>query len=115
MYTLPECKGFNCEYRGTIAVKREGNDILYGVSICGLQDNFNKKLGRELAERRMNTRFGLVPINKLGVLWAKCEGDEERFLLGFASALGSSLKGNWEKYKNRIAHYKAERLALDAE
>lgn len=51
--------------RATIAMRKEGNAILYGVSICSHNDNFNKKEGRTLAEERLNRspQFIEIPEN----------------------------------------------------
>lgn len=51
--------------RATIAMKKEGNTILYGVSICSHDDNFVKKAGRAIAEERLNMfpQFIEIPPN----------------------------------------------------
>lgn len=56
--------------RATVALRRVGNEIHYGVSICSSEDNFEKKKGRQLAEDRMKEGFGKFPI---------AQGVSERF------------------------------------
>ena len=46
----------------TIALKREGNVFIYGITICSKYDNFSKKSGREIAENRMNQEFGKIEV-----------------------------------------------------
>ena len=40
--------------RRSIAGKIENNELKIGVSICGPKDQFNRKLGRKIAEGRAN-------------------------------------------------------------
>lgn len=48
--------------RATIALKKEGDQIKYGVSICSEDDQFTKKTGREISEHRLNNGFGVMPV-----------------------------------------------------
>lgn len=48
----------------TIALKKEGNKFVYGIAICSKYDNFSRKQGREIAENRLNQRFGELEVPK---------------------------------------------------
>ncbi len=40
----------------TLAIQCEGNQISVGMAHCSTKDNFNKKLGRTVAEGRLRNR-----------------------------------------------------------
>lgn len=63
--------------RATIAMRKDGNAILYGVSICSHNDNFNKKEGRTLAEERLNRspQFIEIPENITNRTKTNAKGD----------------------------------------
>lgn len=46
----------------TLAISRIGNYFYYGIVLCSKYDNFDKKIGRTLAEKRMNNIFGLMEV-----------------------------------------------------
>ena len=49
----------------TIALRKDGDKFVYGVSICSRYDNFSRKYGREVAENRLNQGFGIIDIAKI--------------------------------------------------
>ena len=48
----------------TLAIKKEGDSLFIAQAQCGRKDNFNRKLGRTIAEGRL-TRPGTCPIRIL--------------------------------------------------
>lgn len=63
--------------RATIAMRKDGNAILYGVSICSHNDNFNKKEGRTLAEERLNRSPQFIEIPESLVKHANLKDDHD--------------------------------------
>jgi hypothetical protein len=49
----------------TICLQKVGDKFIYGVSICSKDDNFNKKVGREISKMRMNKCFGSIDVPKV--------------------------------------------------
>ena len=80
----------------TIALKKVGNVFLYGVSICGEGDNFSKKIGRELAEKRLLESFGRIEVPKR---WETMS--EEKQCLRMLRNISISLIDS-RKYKERL-------------
>jgi hypothetical protein len=62
LHTDPQEEGYqHVGHRAAIALKRVGDSIMWGVSICGAGDNFEKKVGRDLALDRLVNGFGRTP------------------------------------------------------
>jgi len=40
----------------TLAIERHGNQLIVAMAECGRHDNFNRKLGRTIAEGRLRAR-----------------------------------------------------------
>lgn len=85
----------------TIAIKKDGNEFKYGVSICSKRDNFSRKLGREVAENRLNQGFGSiikVPANFDSLT------EQEQCLAQLHNLVVSVVKKN-RKWKRRITKF----------
>lgn len=46
----------------TIALQRTGDLFYYGIAICSRKDNFSKSVGREIANSRLQSSFGTMPV-----------------------------------------------------
>jgi hypothetical protein len=100
LHTQPEFfPGFHFEDRATIACRRNGDHIEYGISICCAGDNFNRAKGRELAEDRMNRSFGKCKFNNG---YYDTFQSEEDAMLDFAKGLALAIQRNFPKYKKKI-------------
>lgn len=88
----------------TIAVQKDGNKIIYGLSICSKHDNFNRKIGREVAELRMNRGFGYIDAqkikNKEGV-----DVTDEQLVLKVLWPLVKSVVTRHRKWKSKLSKF----------
>jgi hypothetical protein len=88
----------------TIALKRDGNDFVYGVTICSKYDSFSKKLGREMAEARLNQGFRrtTIPVELLSL---ETELGEKQMCLAFLYQLSASVTANSRKWKKKVTRF----------
>lgn len=96
----------------TIAITLKGDHFYYGVSVCHRNDNFCRKTGRELAERRLIQEFGRIPVPV--VVHEKQIPDSEA-CLGMLASLTGSVAINPYKYERRIHKFNQERADLEVE
>lgn len=84
----------------TIAIKKVGERFHYGVAICSKYDNFSKKYGREVAEKRLNEGFGAldVPAPLKNV-------NEKEAILAQLYNLAASVVVKNKKWKRRITKF----------
>jgi len=88
----------------TIALQKDGDSFKFGLSICSKHDNFNRKIGREVAENRLNKGFGLikeVPANIASLT------ENEQCLAQLYSIVVSVVRKN-RKWKRRITRFNQE-------
>jgi hypothetical protein len=88
----------------TIALKREGNDFVYGVTICSQYDSFSKKAGREIAEARLNQGFRKTAI-PAELLELESQIGEKKMALSFLYQLSASVSTNHRKWKKKITKF----------
>jgi hypothetical protein len=88
----------------TIALKREGNTIIFGISMCSKDDNFSRKFGKEAAEQRMNENFGVFKLK--GV---REDANEHELCMFHLYNLVQSVVLNRRKWRKRIAKFNAEK------
>lgn len=98
--------GFDLDQsRATVALKRVGTNIEYGVSVCSHGDNFNKNLGRKLAESRRERGYGKFPI--ANGLMGKFK-DEHEMCLFFLNNITNSVFENIRKTQQKIGAWEAK-------
>lgn len=95
----------------TIALKREGNDFVYGITICSRYDAFSKKAGREIAEARLNQGFKRTPIPQTLLNFEK-EAGEKKMILAFLYELSASVSIKSRKWKKRITRFNLDSKGL---
>jgi len=99
-YSQSEIDSFT-NSRATVAMKRVGNSIWYGVSICNLdEDNFNKSIGKSLAETRMNEGYGHFPIST--AMQSRYEGKGVEMMLCYLNSVTNSVFRNMRKTQRKI-------------
>lgn len=91
----------------TIALKREGKEFHYGVSMCSRGDNFNKEQGRKIAETRMEQGFRRTTI-PADLLALEEQIGEKGMCLAFLYVLTESLVVNSRRWKKRITRHNME-------
>jgi hypothetical protein len=87
----------------TIALKKVGDKFYYGISICSRQDNFSKKFGRETAELRMNSGFGILDVPKA----FSDLSDHEACIAQLCNLAASTVLKN-RKWKKKITKFNQE-------
>lgn len=92
--------------RATIAMKLEGNTIKYGVSVCSNGDNFNRELGRKLAEERLNAGYCSFVIS--GKLYNQFKDNHEMSLY-FLNNITNSTQMNLRKVQQKIGAWNKEK------
>jgi len=91
----------------TIAVQKDGDKIVYGISICSKHDNFSRKIGREVAELRMNCGFGYIDVAKI-----KSQGEsDEQLVLKVLWPLVKSVVTRHRKWKSKLSKFNKARAA----
>lgn len=93
----------------TIAIKKDGNEFKYGISICSKRDNFSRKLGREVAENRMNQGFGLIEVP---ASFASLT-EEEQCMAQLLNLVTSVVKKN-RKWKRKVTKFNQEQRLKEA-
>ena len=91
----------------TIAVQKDGDKIIYGLSICSKHDNFNRKAGREIAELRMNNGFGYISVEKV-LLQKKAplkDITDEQLVLTVLWSLVKSIVTRHRKWKSKLSKF----------
>lgn len=91
----------------TIALKREGNNFIFGIAMCSKYDNYSKKTGREVAENRLNQGFRTTPIPE-GLLKLETEIGEKNMCLAFLYQLSASVTAKSRKWKRKITKFNFE-------
>lgn len=92
-------KLIKCEpVRVTVAAKKVGNEIVYGISICSGHDNFTKQKGRRLAEERLANNFSRID----ATFFPQAGEDWEQAIIRFASSLAEQATFKPERYKRKI-------------
>lgn len=93
----------------TIALRKEGNNFVYGVSICSKYDNFSKKYGREIALNRLERNFKVTEIPADLMKAAEAEGmGEKGICLPFLYQLAASVTTKNRKWKKKITKFNLE-------
>lgn len=85
--------------RGTLALQRIGNEIHYGMTVCSVEDNFNKKEGRALAESRMKSEWGKFSLDPVHVATFK---DDHELSLYFLNNIVNSMAADIRKTQHKI-------------
>jgi hypothetical protein len=88
----------------TIALKRDGNDFVYGVTLCSKSNNFSKKSGREIAIGRMNQEFRRTPIPQDFLDHEKEIGPKVMCRI-FTVQLGQSITRKSKVWKKKITKF----------
>lgn len=91
----------------TIALKREGNNFVFGVAMCSKYDNYSRKAGREIAEARMNQGFKTTAIPET-LLKVESEIGEKNICLAFLYQLSASITAKSRKWKKKITKFNIE-------
>lgn len=91
--------------RATVALQKIGDTIHYGVTVCSAEDNFNKKEGRALAERRLKAGYGKfdIPVDLAKDLKFK---DEHALCLYFLRNMVNSIEKDIRKVQFKIGKKK---------
>jgi len=90
----------------TIAIRKDADGFRYGVSICSKRDNFSRKLGREVAENRLNQGFGLIESDKVPAKFDSFT-ETEQCLAQLYNLVISVVKKN-RKWKRRVTKFNQE-------
>lgn len=88
----------------SIAIKKEGDFFVYGITICSKYDSFSKKEGRERALGRLNEGFRKTAIPTELVKFGQ-ENGEKRMILTFLYQLSASVSANSRKWKKKITRF----------
>lgn len=96
----------------TIAMKREGNKFYYGVCICSKQDNFSKKLGREIATQRMEKHFGVLGVPE--VLTSSSLTENQQNIEQLYQLAGSVVVKS-KRWKKKITNFNLEQKSLESQ
>lgn len=92
----------------TIALRREGNEFHYGITICSRYDNYNKAQGREIALARLEQGFYKTTIpSDLALIESKI--GEKEMCLTFLYQLSASVTMKSRKWRKRITRFNMER------
>lgn len=99
--------------RVAIAVRKVGNDIQYGMTVCSETENFCRKLGRELAEDRLiNGGQGsgsfTIPPKLLAMFYAEKMDDHDISIYMLQNMIDSMTSNKIRKLQRKIGE---ERLA----
>lgn len=89
----------------TIALKRDGNDFVYGVTICSKYDNFSKKEGRERALARAEQEFRRTRIPESLLSHEGKELTANQVDRIFLVQLGQSVTKQHKKWKKKITKF----------
>lgn len=116
--------------RATLALKKVGNTLCYGLAICSRHDNFCRKTGREQALERLNRGLGCIDLSgykaaEVPVLCPECRGtgcdgcrhtgvtlgpeSEHQVILKIANSMLESIFLKLEKFKSKIELFNAEK------
>lgn len=97
----------------TIAVQKDGDKIIYGLSVCSKYDNFSRKSGREIAELRMNGGFGYISVEKV-LLQKKAplkDITDEQLVLTVLWSLVKSIVTKHRKWKSKLSKFNKTRAS----
>lgn len=84
----------------TIALSKEGDKFKVGVTICSKYDNFSKKYGREIAQKRLDQGFMTMDVPK------PLEGlNEKEACLTQIYQIASSVVSRSKKWKKKITRF----------
>lgn len=100
--------------RVTIALSIDGNKIRYGLAMCSHKDNFCKRIGRKLAELRMDLGYRVFewnnPNNKLKLdkknttIEVSIENERD-FAIALLRRLAKSISENPKKFKRKLSEF----------
>jgi hypothetical protein len=88
----------------TVALRREGDNFVYGVAICSQYDNYSKKYGREIALNRLEQRFRVTPI-PAELLKLEAEVGEKRMCLAFLYQISGSIAAKGRSWKRKVTKF----------
>jgi hypothetical protein len=89
----------------TVALKKQGNHIIFGISMCSKDDNFSRKFGREAAERRMNEGFASFEIKNVSP-----DATDHEICMFHLYNIVQSVTLNNRRWRKKIARHNAEVL-----
>jgi hypothetical protein len=89
----------------TIAIRKQGDIFEYGIAICSKDDNFNKKLGRELATERLLKGFGSINVRDSWKSYKLSENDTHFMLMEQLRSLAESSVTNQKKWFKRLRNF----------
>lgn len=98
--------------RATIAIRKDGNAILYGVSICSHNDNFIRKEGRALAEERLNKSPKFIEVPESLIKHAGLKDDHDICLYFLRNMIKSLTKRDKIRREQRRVNKKPNLRAL---
>lgn len=104
---MPHIEWFS-RARGTLALQRVGNEIHYGMVVCSVEDNFNKKEGRALAESRMKSGWGKFPLDPTHAATFK---DDHELSLYFLNNMINGMAADMRKTQHKIGIKSAKKGA----
>jgi hypothetical protein len=99
----------------TIAVQKDGDKIIYGLSVCSKYDNFSRKSGREIALLRMISGFGCISVEKV-LLQKKAplkDITDEQLVLTVLWSLVKSIVTKHRKWKSKLSKFNKTRSSAE--
>jgi len=93
-------KGFRRPATIGLKLSSDGKNFLYGITICSKQDNFSRKIGREIVQERINTNFGCIPVPK-----SFDDLNDKKKCLTMLYSLSSSVYIREKKWKKAITKF----------
>lgn len=86
--------------RATVAIRKVGDNFEYTYTVCDKKDNFSRKIGAELATRRLGHgmcwRTSALRFPRMGETWAQA-------IVRFANELAINIVAEPNKFKRKIS------------
>lgn len=89
--------------RATVALKKIGNEMHYGISVCSAKDQFVRKVGREMAEQRLEEGFGMFTLTRGVIDRFK---DDHELCLYFLNNMVNNVWKDMGKVQHKIGNKK---------
>lgn len=89
----------------TVVLRKEGNNIVFGISMCSKDDNFSRKFGKESAEKRMNEGFGSFEIKGKEV-----NATDHEICMFHLYNIVESVTLHGRRWRSKIARFNAEKV-----
>lgn len=92
--------------RATVAMRKVGNEIHFGISVCSEGDNFKKEIGRKIAEERLNAGYGKFLI---GSHMAGKFKDDHELCLYFLNCITNATQKNLRRAQYKIGEWNRQK------